>query len=46
MFENMSIQKKMNALVSIATISIVAASLFVFTTMSDSAKHHDNQAPF
>ncbi|WP_457746494.1 methyl-accepting chemotaxis protein [Sulfurimonas sp.] len=42
MFHNMSIKKKMNYLVAIATISIVLASVFVFGAMSDLESDYNN----
>ena len=42
MFKNLSIRKKMNYLVAIATISIVFASIFVFAAMSDLEKDYDH----
>jgi methyl-accepting chemotaxis protein len=42
MFQNMSIKKKMNYLVSIATISILFASIFVFVAMSNLEKDYNH----
>ena len=42
MFSNLSIKKKMNYLVSIATISILFASIFVFGAMSDLEKDYNH----
>jgi len=42
MFSNLSIKKKMNYLVSIATISIVFAAIFVFGAMSDLEKDYNH----
>jgi len=42
MFKNLSIKKKMNYLVAIATISIVFAAIFVFGAMSDLEKDYNN----
>jgi len=42
MFDNLSIRKKMNYLVAIATISIILAAIFVFGAMSDLEKDYNN----
>jgi len=42
MFQNLSIKKKMNYLVAIATISIVFAAIFVFGAMSDLEKDYNH----
>jgi len=42
MFSNLSIKKKMNYLVSIATISILFAAIFVFGAMSDLEKDYNH----
>jgi methyl-accepting chemotaxis protein len=42
MFQNLSIKKKMNYLVAIATISIVFAAIFVFGAMSDLESDYDH----
>ena len=41
MFQNLSIKKKMNYLVAIATISIIFAAIFVFGAMSDLEKDYN-----
>ena len=42
MFQNLSIKKKMNYLVAIATISIIFAAIFVFGAMSDLEKDYNH----
>ncbi|MEN4053571.1 MULTISPECIES: methyl-accepting chemotaxis protein [Sulfurimonas] len=42
MFQSLSIKKKMNYLVAIATISILFAAIFVFGAMSDLENDYDN----
>jgi len=42
MFSNLSIKKKMNYLVAIATISILFAAIFVFGAMSDLEKDYNH----
>jgi methyl-accepting chemotaxis protein len=42
MFQNLSIKKKMNYLVGIATVSIVFAAIFVFAAMSDLEKDYNH----
>ena len=42
MFEKMSIQKKMNYLVSLVTISIVSGTLFMFMTMTQIGDEYDH----
>jgi len=42
MFQNLSIKKKMNYLVAIATVSIVFAAIFVFGAMSDLEKDYNH----
>lgn len=42
MFQNLSIKKKMNYLVAIATISIVFAAIFVFGAMSNLEKDYNH----